>query len=78
MDLLAPNWRDVGIALGLGLQLDSIEIACLKDPKICIEKLFIEWLTKSSDCSWNRLITALDRAGICSNLKTVLALRIDH
>ena len=78
MDRLAPNWRDVGIALGLGLDLDSIEIACLKDQKRCIQKLFTEWLTKSSDCSWNRLITALDRAGICSDLKTALALRIDH
>ena len=81
MDLLAPNWRDVGIALGLGLQLGSIEEECLRKPKRCIQKLFTEWLTctKNSDCSWNKLILALDCAGICSDqLKTALASKIDH
>ena len=79
MVLLAPDWRDVGIALGLELDLDAIEIACQNDPKRCIEKLFTAWRRKSSNCSWNGLITALDCAGISSDLlKTALALKIDH
>ena len=78
MVLLAPNWRDVGIALGLELHLDSIEEECLRKPKRCIQKVFNEWLSESTNCTWNGLITALDDADIPCDLMKVLPMKIDH
>ena len=63
MDTVAPQWRDLGIALSfVSPELDTIEEACLRNPKRCIERLFSQWFTWQSGYSWKMLIEALEVA----------------
>ena len=78
MKFVAPQWRDLGIALNFtSPELDTIEEACLRNPKRCIEKLFSQWLTQQSGYSWKMLIEALEAADLL-NLASDLRKALPH
>ncbi len=58
---VTPKWRVFGIALGFDMiELDTIELACLRDPEACIQKLFGQWALSKDSYSWNGMVEALN------------------
>ncbi len=65
MGKVTPRWRDFGIALGFTIdELNTIELGCLRDPRICIQKLFGEWALSSEGSSWIGMVEALKDSGL--------------
>ncbi len=65
MSEVTPKWRVFGIALGFDMtELETIELACLRDPEACIQKLFGQWALSKESYSWNGMVEALKDSGL--------------
>ena len=57
---VAANWFNLGVALGLPYHtLERIESDYPRDAPMCLTKMIIAWLQKSSQPTWRGLIFAL-------------------
>ena len=76
MDIVAPDWKSLGIALGFTApDLETIEQRHSRDPSCCIQDLFSKWFRQRSGYSWKMLIEALEKAkltNLASDLQTIL------
>ncbi len=65
MSEVTPKWMDFGIALGFNMtELETIELACLRDPRACIRQLFGQWVLSKESYSWNGMVEALNDSGL--------------
>ncbi len=62
---VTPKWMDFGIALGFDMtELETIELACQRDPRACIRQLFGQWALSKESYSWSQMVQALKDSGL--------------
>lgn len=63
IDTVAPKWKQVAIALDFdGPKIETIEIGAHYQPGDACLKMFINWLSKGCNLTWNSLIQSLNAA----------------
>ena len=65
MDTVAPKWKQVAIALDFdGPRIEAIEMGARYMPGDACLKMFIDWLSRGRDLTWDCLIEALKAANL--------------
>lgn len=65
MDTVAPKWKQVAIALDFdGPRIEAIEMGARYMPGDACLKMFIDWLSRGRDLTWDSLIEALKAANL--------------
>ena len=65
VDTVAPKWKQVAIALGFdGPRIETIEMGTHYKPGDACLKMFMEWLSKGHDLTWDSLIQSLKAANL--------------
>jgi hypothetical protein len=65
IDTVAPKWKEVAIALDFeGPKIEAIEMGAHYQPKDACLKMFMDWLSRGRNLTWDRLIQSLKVANL--------------
>ena len=65
IDTVAPKWKQVAIALDFdGPRIETIDMGARYMPGDACLKMFIDWLSRGHDLTWDSLIQSLKAANL--------------